>query len=79
MVRIADMVPGHKMCCLCFEFIPIDDLYVDREGQKWDTCKPCNAYEEVCIALRKAGWEREQILEILRQLTLRASTSMLGS
>lgn len=40
---LADMVPGHKMCCLCFEFVPFSDLYEDARGFKWDICKPCQA------------------------------------
>ena len=42
-VRLADLVPGHKMCCSCCELIPFDDLYVDEDGQKWDFCVPCKA------------------------------------
>ena len=41
MISITDMVPGHKMCCVCFNFIPYDELYVDNDGQKWDNCVPC--------------------------------------
>lgn len=32
---------GKWLCCICMEFIPIEDLYVDSDGQKWDNCVPC--------------------------------------
>ena len=28
----------HKMCVFCFDFIPVDELYVDENGQRWDSC-----------------------------------------
>lgn len=28
----------HKMCPFCFAMIPVDELYVDENGQKWDSC-----------------------------------------
>lgn len=68
-VRLSDMVPDHKMCCLCFEYIPYDELYVDFTGQKWDMCKPCAAYDTVCRALRDYGYNREQIIQTFKDLT----------
>lgn len=29
----------HKVCCICFEWVLVDNFYVDRWGQKWDMCK----------------------------------------
>lgn len=36
----------HKMCCLCFEFIPVDELYVDGDGTRWDMCRTCGEREK---------------------------------
>lgn len=33
---------GKWLCCICIEFIPIKDLFVDKDGQKWDHCIPCD-------------------------------------
>lgn len=66
---IADWIPGHKMCCICFEYIQVYDLWVDRDGQKWDMCKPCAAYEEVCKGLKSIGYTNEDIPTLLRALT----------
>ena len=33
--------PGHAMCCSCFACIPVEDLYTDENGEKWDLCWPC--------------------------------------
>lgn len=27
-----------KMCCICFKMTPVEDLWVDSKGQKWDLC-----------------------------------------
>ena len=40
-ISLTDIIPGHKMCCVCFNFIPYDELYIDDKGQKWDNCIPC--------------------------------------
>lgn len=39
-----------KMCCLCFEMIVLDDLYVDEHGDRWDMCCACGVTE------RAARW-----------------------
>ena len=31
----------HIMCCLCFEYTPLDGLYVDSGGLRWNICTPC--------------------------------------
>lgn len=37
---------NHRMiCCACAEWVDLDDLYVDEDGQKWDLCKPCEERE----------------------------------
>lgn len=28
----------HQMCCICFKITPIEDLWKDSEGYKWDLC-----------------------------------------
>jgi hypothetical protein len=28
----------HKMCCVCFTMTPVEDLWVDDSGQRWDLC-----------------------------------------
>lgn len=37
----------HRMCCICFEYIPVDELYVDDDGQKWDVCQKCELHEQL--------------------------------
>lgn len=68
-VRLSDMVPGHKMCCICFEYIPVEDLFVDPSGQKWDLCNPCNAYQEVISGLLSLGYSKNETIALLRDLT----------
>lgn len=68
-VRLSDMVPGHKMCCICFEYIPYDDLWVDQDGQKWDMCKMDASYDIICKSLRESGYTRDQIIQIFLDLT----------
>lgn len=36
----------HKMCCICFEFVPVEDLWRDEGGQRWDMCVPCGETEK---------------------------------
>ena len=62
-------MPTHKGCCICFEFVPVEDLWQDLDGSRWDMCKPCGAYELICGLLSGMGYEREQILEIFKDLT----------
>ena len=35
----------HYMCCICFEYTAIADLFVDFEGHKWDMCIDCGERE----------------------------------
>ena len=41
----------HKMCCICCEFVPLDELWIDCQGQKWDLFKPCGDREHAQGAL----------------------------
>lgn len=36
----------HVMCAICMNFISVDDLYVDDNGDKHDVCIPCNTREQ---------------------------------
>ena len=66
------MVPGHKMCCICFEYISLDDLWVDIDGQKYDMCRPCvGAYDVLAGLLVNAGYTNEQIIQTFKDLTTR--------
>lgn len=38
-------IPGHVICSICIEATPIEDLYIDQDGDKWDMCKPCQKRE----------------------------------
>lgn len=38
---VQDGVLTHKMCCVCFEYIPVGELWQDENGQRWDVCRPC--------------------------------------
>jgi hypothetical protein len=37
---------GLVMCCLCFSRFSEGDLYVDRDGTRWDICESCGAGEQ---------------------------------
>lgn len=43
----------HMMCCICFEYTKVDELWVDDEGQTWDMCKGCGLAEQVIARLRE--------------------------
>ena len=32
---------GWYICQACVEWVKIDDLYVDKNGEKWDVCTVC--------------------------------------
>jgi hypothetical protein len=34
------------MCCLCFHCFPIEALWVDEQGQRWDICLNCKALDD---------------------------------
>lgn len=36
---------GMVMCCICFKRVPVDDVYEDLDGQKWDMCQSCGERE----------------------------------
>jgi hypothetical protein len=42
---IAFPVNDMLLCAICVEWLHVDDLYVDPNGDKWDTCKPCGIQE----------------------------------
>lgn len=48
----AEGVLTHQMCCLCVEFIAVEDLWTDAEGQRWDLCSPCKGYELAELVIR---------------------------
>ena len=35
------------MCCICYEGVTLDDVWVDSEGVRWDICKDCADREEM--------------------------------
>lgn len=37
------------VCMLCFDWRPIEEAFEDEYGDKWDTCKPCEAIEQEMI------------------------------
>lgn len=49
-----------KMCCLCFDFVPVDELFVDNAGDRWDMCRTCGQLEKGTKwrrgDQRHAGW-----------------------
>lgn len=45
--------PGIVRCCLCFRAFKEDELYVDAEGQKWDTCVECQRIEDLHLELER--------------------------
>jgi hypothetical protein len=45
-IRLRDLVPaGYYLCCLCLEAIPVDMLWIDDTGVRWDICEPCHLAE----------------------------------
>jgi len=36
----------HRMCCICFEYVPVDNLWRDENGQRWDMCQDCGNTEK---------------------------------
>ena len=38
---IQTVTETHAMCCVCFEWFAHGELWVDRDGQKWDMCVEC--------------------------------------
>lgn len=47
-VRNEEGVLTHKMCCLCMNFIAVEDLWVCKHGEKWDSCYPCAPFLGRC-------------------------------
>lgn len=37
---------GLVMCTLCFSRFPVDGLYVDQDGGRWDLCAGCGKREQ---------------------------------
>jgi hypothetical protein len=37
---------GLVMCCICFGRFPMGELYVDSDGDRWDTCRSCGEANE---------------------------------
>jgi hypothetical protein len=55
-IRRIDRGPGWRMCCICFEAIKIEDLWVDSTGITWDMCKECGAREGAIAEDGKRYW-----------------------
>ena len=53
---------GRVMCDLCYERFPKEELWVDAEGQRWDTCATCGERENRVKVLLEEGWTPAQIL-----------------
>lgn len=52
-IRDGDGRITHKLCCICFQYIPFDELWVDDLGQRWDMCVGCGLAEQVLEELRR--------------------------
>lgn len=45
------------VCCLCFEELEEDTLYIDEKGIKWDICKECQKLNEQSTEdIKKKVW-----------------------
>lgn len=56
----ADRVPhGQFMCCLCFESKPLAQSWRDADGQGWDVCTDCRAFERATEEAAAAGADRQ--------------------
>lgn len=42
--RIDRLKDGRVMCPMCVEYKWPSELYVDEDGQMWDNCWPCQAF-----------------------------------
>jgi hypothetical protein len=36
---------GLVMCCICYGRFTPNNLFIDKDGQKWDMCIPCGEQE----------------------------------
>lgn len=36
---------GRIFCSICFESLPVEEAYMDDQGQRWDMCKECGERE----------------------------------
>lgn len=46
--RLDRLTDGRVMCCLCFGYVPRDQLATDADGQLTDVCQPCATAEARC-------------------------------
>jgi hypothetical protein len=35
-----------KMCCICMDWFPLEELFEDACGKKWDMCRGCAKDED---------------------------------
>ncbi len=49
LVNVETNEVSHAMCCMCFNYIPLDECWMDDDGF-WDCCVPCM---EANIQLKK--------------------------
>lgn len=54
-VRDADGALTHQMCCICFKMRPLDMLWLDDLGEKWDICSPWCA-QQAGLGKVPEGW-----------------------
>lgn len=40
-IRLSELVPGKYLCCVHMDYVPIEDLFVDANSERWNVCKPC--------------------------------------
>lgn len=46
---------GYLFCCICFKGLTPETCAVDKDGQKWDTCKGACAKEAGIEELTSGG------------------------
>jgi hypothetical protein len=43
------------MCCICFRYFNVEDLFIDDDGDKWDMCVPCGIEETLYARAASTG------------------------
>ena len=44
----------NHVCCMCWEELEPETIYIDADGQKWDQCKACKEYEDKIMREKNA-------------------------
>lgn len=51
------------MCCICFEWVDLADVYVDANNIKWDMCHTCGKLEDWLADQNRNGRTNQELLQ----------------